>query len=82
MMHPDDHPEAGGIMDLGLGQMDQQVANPPVQDEMQGQPHLGHGPHVQPTGNRDLLAATDLGHARGLSRRSVQCHVQPLVSGT
>lgn len=82
MMHPDDHSETGGVMDLGLGKMDQQVANPTVQDEMQGQPQLGHGAHVQPTGNSDLLATTDFGHARGLHHHRLKCHVQPLVSGT
>src|SRR5450759_4114592 len=32
MMDADNHPEPSGVMDLGIGQMDQQVTRSPIQD--------------------------------------------------
>lgn len=72
MMGADDQPEAGGVMDLGVSQMKEQVTNPPIQDVMQGLPHHGHSVHVQPAGHRDLLAEADLCHAGGRRPRSAQ----------
>jgi len=65
-----------GIMDLGLCQMDQQVALSPGQDVVQGQPDLGHAVYVEPAGNLDLLAHTDLGHPHRRSSPSCQSHAQ------
>ena len=63
MMGADDHSEAGGVMNLGVGQMEQQVTDPPIEDVIQGQPHHGYGVHVQPAGDEDLLAEAGLRHA-------------------
>jgi hypothetical protein len=40
MMDADDHAESGGVLDLGMGQVDEQIAGSPVQHSMQGQPDL------------------------------------------
>ena len=56
MMDADDHPESSGVMDLSLDQMDQQVADSPIQDLVQCQPDLGHRVHIQTTEDRDLLS--------------------------
>jgi hypothetical protein len=60
MMGSDDQSEASGVMDLGVNKMKEQIPSPSIQDLVQGRPHHGHGAHVQPTGDRDLLAQADL----------------------
>jgi len=80
MMDPDDHSETRGVVDLGLRQMNPQVADSPIQDVMQGQPDLGHSVDVQPAADRDLLSGTYLRHARRALRsgalRGDQSHLQ------
>jgi hypothetical protein len=63
-MDTDDHSEPGGIMDLGFGQVDQEVAGTPVQDVVKGKSHVGHRVHIQSTGDHDLPPGTDLSHRR------------------
>jgi len=83
MMDADDHSESSGVMDLGLGQMDQQVAHSTIQNVMQGNPDLSHTVHVQPARDSDLLSHRDLRHAHRLPPHSDQGHPQlpskPLV---
>ena len=54
MMNADDHAEPRGVPDLGLCQMDEQIAGSPVQHSIQGQPDLGDSVDIQPTGDTDL----------------------------
>lgn len=68
MMDTDDHAQSGRVPDLRLGQMDQQVADSPIQDLVQGHPGLGHGVHVQASADRDLPTKGDLGHPRRRAR--------------
>lgn len=76
MMGSDDQCEASGVMNLGVSQMKQQVADPSIQDVVQGQPDHGHGVDVQPAGDSSFLAETDLCHAHGHRPDSAQCHAQ------
>ena len=64
-------------MDLGLRQMNEQIADTPVQDVVQGEPDLGHGVDVEPAGDSDLLPEDDLGHARRPPPHASQSHVSP-----
>jgi len=61
-------------MDLGLGQVDQQVTGPPAQDVVQGQPHVGHSVHVKPARDTDLLAETRLCDVHGQGAYCGQRH--------
>ncbi len=76
MMGADNHSETGGVVDLGVGQMKQQVTHPPIHDVLQGLPHHGHSVRVQPAGDGDLLAEVDLRDADRRRRRSHQRHAQ------
>jgi hypothetical protein len=79
MMGAHDQAEAGGVMNLCVSQMKQQITGPSIQDVVEGRSDHGHGPRVQPAGERDLLAAADLRHARRQRRHSARCHVQLLA---
>jgi len=76
MMDADDHSESSDVMDLGLSQMDQQVAHSPIQDAMQGRPDLGRAVRVQPARHSDLLPHRHLRHPHRLSPHRDQGHPQ------
>ena len=62
MMDTNDHSEPGRVIDLGLGQMHQQVPGSPTQDLVQGQPDLSHAVHVQATADSNLATQRILCH--------------------
>jgi len=66
MMDPNYHAQTSGVMDLGISQMDQQIADAAIQYVVQRPSDLRDGVHVQSTEDGYLLARCDLGHGRCL----------------
>jgi hypothetical protein len=56
MMDSHNHPEPGRVVNLGLCQMNQQVADSPIQDLVQRQPDLVDAGHIKPAGDGDFLS--------------------------